>query len=113
MKKIAIPQANGKLALHFGHCENFVLVSVDMDAKKILGVDTIDSPPHEPGLLPRFLAEKGANMIIAGGMGQRAQDLFIENGIDVLTGAPAESPETLVNSYLAGSLETGVNMCSH
>jgi predicted Fe-Mo cluster-binding NifX family protein len=113
MKKIAIPIANGSLAMHFGHCENFALLSVDMDAKKILSVDAIDSPPHEPGLLPRFLAEKGANMIIAGGMGSRAQQLFIENGIDVVVGAPSETPEVLVNSFLAGTLEAGVNMCDH
>jgi predicted Fe-Mo cluster-binding NifX family protein len=113
MKKIAIPQANGKLAMHFGHCESFALVEVDMDAKKIINVSAIDSPPHEPGLLPRFLAEKGANMIIAGGMGNRAQNLFTENGIEVLVGAPAESPEDLVNSFLSGSLATGVNMCDH
>ena len=27
--KIAIPLANGQLAMHFGHCEQFALIDVD------------------------------------------------------------------------------------
>ena len=111
--KIAIPMAEGRLAMHFGHCESFALVDVNVEDKTIEKVESVTSPPHEPGLLPRWLAEHGANMIIAGGMGQRAQGLFTQNGIDVLVGAPAETPEALVNSYLAGNLQTGVNMCDH
>ena len=52
-------------------------------------------------------------MIIAGGMGQRAQALFSEHGIEVVIGAPAETPENLVNSYLAGTLKSGENVCDH
>jgi predicted Fe-Mo cluster-binding NifX family protein len=111
--KIAIPLANGKLALHFGHCERFALVDVDPAEKKILKREDIDAPPHEPGLLPRWLAERGANMIIAGGMGQRAHGLFAEHGIKVIVGAPADTPEKLAADYLAGTLQTGDNVCDH
>ncbi|MBI4725716.1 NifB/NifX family molybdenum-iron cluster-binding protein [candidate division TA06 bacterium] len=111
--RIAIPLAEGRLSQHFGHCEAFALVDADPTAKKILKKVEIDAPPHQPGLLPRWLAEKGANMIIAGGMGQRAQGLFTEQGIKVLVGAPAEPPEKLVNDYLAGTLQTGDNACDH
>ena len=52
-------------------------------------------------------------MIIAGGMGQRAQSLFAENGIKVVVGAPAETPEQLVAEYLAGTLKAGENVCDH
>ena len=111
--KIAIPLAAGKLSMHFGHCEKFALVDADPEAKKILGREDVDSPPHQPGLLPPWLAEKGANMIIAGGMGQRAQDLFSQNGIAVIVGAPSETPEDLVNAYMAGNLQAGENVCDH
>lgn len=111
--KIAIPLANGKLAMHFGHCESFALVDADCDAKKITGRKDLPSPPHEPGLLPRWLAEEGANVIVAGGMGQRAQELFAGQGIQVIVGAPAETPETLVESFLAGTLAGGENLCDH
>ncbi|MFO7607886.1 MAG: NifB/NifX family molybdenum-iron cluster-binding protein [Candidatus Krumholzibacteriia bacterium] len=113
LMKIAIPLVNGQLALHFGHCEQFALVNVDRQACAITGREDVGSPPHEPGLLPRWLAERGASMIIAGGMGQRARDLFTQQGIEVIVGAPPVAPETLVGSYLDGTLRGGENLCDH
>lgn len=52
-------------------------------------------------------------MIIAGGMGQRAQELFTQQGIQVVVGAPVESPEKLITDFFAGKLQTGVNACDH
>jgi predicted Fe-Mo cluster-binding NifX family protein len=111
--KIAIPVADGKLCMHFGHCEQFALVEVDDAGKTITGTSYLTPPPHEPGVLPRWLHEQGANVIIAGGMGQRAQGLFSQNGIRVVVGASAESPEALVRAYCDGSLKTGQNVCDH
>ncbi len=111
--RIAIPLANGKLSLHFGHCERFALVDVDPTEKKILNREDIEAPMHQPGLLPPWLAERGANIIITGGIGQRAQALFAEQGIQVVVGAAAETPEKLVSDYLAGTLHAGENVCDH
>ena len=111
--KIAIPLANGKLSQHFGHCERFALVDVDPAEKIILKREDIEAPPHQPGLLPSWLAERGATVIIAGGMEQRAHGLFIEHGIEVIVGAPADTPERLVGDYLAGTLQAGENVCDH
>jgi ATP-binding protein involved in chromosome partitioning len=111
--RIAIPLANGKLSTHFGHCARFALIDVDTTTKKMLQREDIKAPPHEPGLLPPWLAEKGAKVIIAGGMGQRALGLFNDQGIMVLIGAPAETPEQLVADYLAGTLRLGENVCDH
>ncbi len=109
--KIAIPTAQGKLCAHFGHCETFAMVEVE--GRDILGTEQLDPPPHEPGVLPRWLAEQGANVIIAGGMGQRAQALFTQQGIEVVVGAAPEAPEKLVENWLEGRLETGQNACDH
>ena len=111
--RIAIPVAAGKLAMHFGHCEAFALVEVDAEKKEILGAETMEAPSHEPGALPRFLAEKGADIIIASGMGSRAQGLFSQQGIDVVVGAPPEEPEAVVRAYLDGTLGAGGNICDH
>jgi predicted Fe-Mo cluster-binding NifX family protein len=111
--KIAIPVANGKLSVHFGHCAHFALIDIDAADKKILQRQDIEAPPHAPGLLPPWLAERGVTVIIAGGMGQRAQGMFSEHGIEVLVGAPPESPEHLVAGFLAGTLQTGANVCDH
>ena len=110
---IAIPLAGGRLCMHFGHCEQFALLDVDTQTKEIVNSRHIDPPPHEPGLLPRWLHEQGVNLVIAGGMGGRAQGIFAEQGIEVLVGAPAESPDTLARSYLDGTLQSGENTCDH
>lgn len=111
--KIAIPLAEGKLTSHFGHCKSFALVDVDDVQKKILKREDVDAPPHEPGLLPPWLAQRGVNMIIAGGMGQRAQQLFAQQHIRVLVGAPIETPEKLITDFLADKLQAGANICDH
>ena len=111
--RIAIPLASGKLALHFGHCEAFALLDVDPGAGTLLGREDVAAPPHQPGLLPLWLAERGAEVILAGGMGQRARELFAEQGIQVLVGASSETPERLVADYLAGALAAGENPCDH
>jgi predicted Fe-Mo cluster-binding NifX family protein len=111
--RIAIPVANGKLSAHFGHCEEFALIDADRESKTITSTQTLAAPPHEPGLLPRWLAEKGAEMIIAGGMGGRAQGLFQQQNIRVVVGAPSDTPTAIVDAYLNRSLETGENVCDH
>jgi ATP-binding protein involved in chromosome partitioning len=109
--KIAIPLAEGVLCNHFGHCEQFALI--DLKGTEIAAKQMVTPPPHEPGLLPRWLGEKGVQLIIAGGMGQRALNLFSENGIKVLTGAPPLSPEALVSHFVNQTLVTGANVCDH
>ncbi len=111
--KVAIPLTGGVLSPHFGHCERFAIVDVDSDAEEIKGRELVTPPAHEPGVLPRWLAGMHVRLVIAGGMGQRAQQLFADNGIEVLCGAPAAEPETLVRDYLAGRLELGANACDH
>ena len=111
--KIAVPLSNGLLSMHFGHCEQFAVVTVDQAAKTVTSTDLLTPPPHEPGVLPKWLHEQGANVIIAGGMGQRAQQLFAENGISVIVGAAGGSAEQLALAFLDGSLMTGDNLCDH
>jgi predicted Fe-Mo cluster-binding NifX family protein len=111
--KIAIPTAGGRLAAHFGHCEQFALIEVDAELKSILSSTMLTPPAHEPGLLPRWLHEQEANVIISGGMGQRARDLFTERGIDVVVGAPDAAPHEIAAAYLNGTLIAGENFCDH
>ncbi len=111
--KIAIPLAAGQLSMHFGHCETFALVDVDENSKEISKMISLQPPGHQPGVLPQWLHEQGATVIIAGGMGQRAQQLFAQNGIEVVVGASAQSPEQLVEAYINNALQTGENICDH
>jgi ATP-binding protein involved in chromosome partitioning len=109
--KIAMPIQGGKLSQHFGHSEQFSLF--DIEDQSIRGREDVTPPPHEPGLLPRWLKERGVTLVIAGGMGHRAQMIFEQAGISVICGAPSETPDSVVDSYLKGNLETGDNTCDH
>jgi predicted Fe-Mo cluster-binding NifX family protein/MinD-like ATPase involved in chromosome partitioning or flagellar assembly len=107
----AIPVAEGRLCSHFGHCKQFTLI--ETEDGEIKGTSTHIPPPHEPGVLPKWLHELGVHVVIAGGMGSQAQGLFDKNGIKVVSGAPSGPPESLVNQYLSNSLVTGQNVCDH
>ena len=111
--RIAIPVANAQLSMHFGHCEQFALFDVDEGKKAITRKEIVQAPDHQPGLLPRWLAERGVDVVIAGGMGMRAQQMFASQNIRVGVGAPAGEPEAIALAYVSGTLETGPNVCDH
>ena len=111
IKVIAIPLANGRLCAHFGHCDKFALCDVDLAGKKILNCQQLDAPAHERGVLPAWLRDQGVSLVLAGGMGWRAQNMLAEFGIEVIVGAPAEPPETIVRQFIDGLLQLGENVC--
>ena len=111
--RYAVPVSDGRLAAHFGHCEQFALIDVDEATGAILRQELVASPGHQPGLLPVWLAEEGVSAVIASGMGSRAQALFRENHIEVIIGALGSDPERIVLDHIRGTLETGDNVCDH
>jgi Mrp family chromosome partitioning ATPase/predicted Fe-Mo cluster-binding NifX family protein len=111
--RIAIPVVQGQLCMHFGHCEQFAMVDVDSELKSIISTHFETPPPHEPGVIPAWCADQKVNLVIAGGMGAKAQSMFTDRGVRVITGAPSLEPEAVVKQYLDGSLVTGANTCDH
>jgi len=111
--RYAIPVTGGRLAAHFGHCEEFAMFDVDEQTGAITGREMVPSPGHQPGFLPGWLAEQGVSAVIAGGMGPRAVGLFEENRVEVILGAPEGEPEDTVLAYLSGALAAGANVCDH
>lgn len=95
---------------HFGHTKEFVVYTVK--ANNIEDVTYLASPKHEPGVLPQFLATHGIDVIITGGMGRMAVDLFNGQGIDVVLGANG-SIEANLNEYIGGVLESKGTSCNH
>ncbi|MBI9067801.1 MAG: ATPase [Salinivirgaceae bacterium] len=112
MKKIfAIPTTNGVLDGHFGHCHEFTFIEVENDE---IGASTIHTPPpHEPGVLPKWIASQGATDVIAGGMGQSAINIFNQNKVNVFVGAPKLKPNELVTAFLSKALTLNENYCDH
>lgn len=110
-KKIAVPVKNGILDGHFGHCSHFALINVD--GKDIVAEELIAAPPHEPGILPPFLANLGVTDVIAGGMGNRAIQIFNQHSVNVFVGAPEMKAKDLVVGFLNESLSFSANYCDH
>jgi predicted Fe-Mo cluster-binding NifX family protein len=110
-KKFAVPTMGQVLTPHFGHCDQFAIIDTEDD--QITSVDFIAPPVHQPGVYPAFLAGKGVHVIISGGMGHRARDLFNQNNIEVCIGVLNGSPRDLVEQYLNDQLQTGENLCDH
>jgi Mrp family chromosome partitioning ATPase/predicted Fe-Mo cluster-binding NifX family protein len=110
-KVLVVPVSGGKLSAHFGHCEQFAFIETQNG--KIMETEMRNPPGHEPGVLPRWLYEQGADVILVGGMGDMAQQLLREKGIEVIIGAPMDSPESLANQYLSNTLVAGANVCDH
>jgi predicted Fe-Mo cluster-binding NifX family protein len=109
---IAVPTSeNGILDAHFGHCKFFVLLHIEDGA--ITSEKKVTPPPHEPGVLPKWLAEQGVTDVIAGGMGQRAIQIFNQHGVNVFVGAPQQSAASLANGLLSESLQFTANYCDH
>lgn len=113
MLKIAIPLANDQLCMHFGHCEEFAVIEADETTKSIIKSEKMVPPPHEPGVIPRWIGSLGVKLVIAGGMGPMAQQLLAQQGILVIAGAYPAAPEELVMAWFNGTLECGTNVCDH
>lgn len=108
--KIAISTENGMVAQHFGRCAQYTIVDIkdnEVVAKKIL-----DNPGHAPGAIPKFLNEKGCNLIICGGMGRKAQNFFLQFGIDYIIGVQGNIDD-VINDFLNDTLKIGKSSCDH
>ncbi len=108
--KFGIPIVNGKLCKHFGQCEKFAII--ETEENKIISENLVAPPAdHQPGVYPQFLAQLNVDVVISGGMGQKAIDIFNENNIKVFTGVNSDSPAKLVVNYLNNQLDEGMNLC--
>ncbi len=106
--KIAVASGGNDVTEHFGHCEAFLVF--DTEDSQIVARQTVANPGHRPGYLPNFLADQGVNVIISGGMGGSAVDLFNGRGVEVITGATGDA-ESVVKAYLRGELKSTGSIC--
>lgn len=106
--KIAAACEGSNITQHFGHCINFMIF--DVEDNKIVNTTSVPNPGHRPGFLPNYLHELGTNVIMSGGMGGGAVDIFNEHGIEVITGASGDA-KAAAESYLRGELKSTGAVC--
>ena len=108
MEKIAIAVDNNKVSAHFGRCPSFAII--ELQGNELSSQEIIPNPGHRTGFLPEFFAEKGVHIIICGGMGRRALDLFSEKKIKTIIGITGEIGE-VIEKYSKGQLEESDSFC--
>ena len=102
---------DSRLSHHFGRCPYYVFVEIEDG--EIKNVEVKENPyftSHMPGAVPRFIADEGAKVIIAGGMGPRAIDWFRRLGIQPITGVSGIIRDIL-NDYLVGKIQLEAKPC--
>ena len=107
--RIAISTDGEFVSPHFGRCPEFTIISVDKG--KVIEKETVPNPGHSPGAIPQFLHKKGVKVIIAGGMGMRATDLFNELGIEAIVGISGKISD-VIDELLKGTLKGGESLCN-
>lgn len=110
MKKIAVASEGTVVTGHFGHCQNFLIFTCS--DSKIESVEDVKNPGHKPGFLPNFLADQNVSVVICGGMGVHASEIFQSRGVEVVLGASGDSREA-VEAYLSGTLHSVGIPCEH
>ncbi|NLL37239.1 MAG: dinitrogenase iron-molybdenum cofactor [Fretibacterium sp.] len=106
--KIAVASKGKDIWAHFGHCENFNIY--EAKDEKIESEQSVPNPGHRPGFLPNFLADMGVEVIIAGGMGGGAVEIFNERNVEVIIGAEGDA-KAAAEAYLRGELKTTGSVC--
>lgn len=108
MIKIAVASEYEEVTEHFGHCVNFNIYEAENG--QITKSASFPNPGHKPGFLPNYLNDLGVKVIISGGMGGGAIDIFNEKGIEVIVGASGKA-KAAAEAYLQGTLKSTGSVC--
>ncbi|HDQ15308.1 MAG TPA: dinitrogenase iron-molybdenum cofactor [Sediminispirochaeta sp.] len=108
--RVAIATDNGQVAAHFGRCPSYTIA--ELEEGGLMEQRQVPNPGHEPGRIPRFLSDLGVQVIVSGGMGQRAMSLFESLGIDALIGVSGPV-DAAIEQLAKGDLKAGGSPCDH
>lgn len=106
--KIAISTDNGQVSAHFGRAPQFTFVTIEDN--QVVEKEVFPNPGHSVGSIPQFVKQHGATVMIAGGMGRRAEGFFNNFGIDTIVGVQG-TIDDVIAKILNGTLEGGESLC--
>ena len=109
--KIAVTYEDGQVFQHFGHSEQFKLY--ETADGKVVSSEVVDTNGSGHGALAGFLAARGVDTLICGGIGGGAQMALAEANIRVLGGVQGGA-DAAVEAFLNGALHYDPDVrCSH
>ena len=103
---------DAQVAAHFGRCAYFAVV--DVQDGEIVKTKSVENPyyaSHQPGQVPAFIGSLDVGVMLSGGMGGRAAQVFAQLGVEAVTGAAGTAREA-IEAYLSDSL-SGAEPCQH
>ena len=109
--KIAVTYENGNVFQHFGHTQAFKIY--ETDGKQILRSEVVSTDGQGHGALSTFLAERGIDVLLCGGIGGGAQMALKDAGIKLYGGVSGNADDQ-VQAFLDGALAYNANVrCDH
>jgi len=106
--KVAIPLEGDKISSHFGRCLQFAFFEIENN--RILNKEIVNAPPHQRGVFPQFLKDKGAELVIVSRIGRKALEMLSQLNIKVIQGIEGGIDE-IIKKFLEGKLEGEKNLC--
>lgn len=110
--KIAIPTYSGKVDDHFGHCEYFMVYTVN-ENKEIIHEELVTSPNGcgcKSDVVEK-LKNIGVKVMLAGNIGGGAVNKLSSNGIAVVRGCSGDI-KMVLNEWLNGNIKDNGELCS-
>lgn len=112
--KLAIPTKNNRVDDHFGHCEAYMLITVNNE-NKITETELLPSPQGCgcKSNIASILQQKGVTIMLAGNMGNGALNVLNQHGIMVFRGCSGDVIQVAEN-YLNNKIEdSGIGCLQH
>jgi predicted Fe-Mo cluster-binding NifX family protein len=109
--KVAIPSNSGKVDDHFGHCEYFMVYTVN-DNKEIIDRELIESPNGcgcKSDIVEK-LSHIGVKVMLAGNIGGGAVNKLNSYDITVVRGCSGDANDVL-NEWLKGNIKDNGELC--
>lgn len=108
--KVAFPVEDGIICPHFGHAPEFVFVELSNGVQ--VSKQSKIPPAHEPGVLPQWIGDMGADVLVTGGLGARASQLLEGRGVKVISGVSG-TVESALEELAKGTLKGTGEVCSN
>jgi len=105
---IAIPIYGNRVLPRFGFARDMMLVTVEDG--RIIAQKRIELLPQFDAPLSPMLAREHVSVVICGGIHPRFQEMFRQQGIDVVWGVIGEWQE-VVQAYVRGTLQSDPTLC--
>lgn len=109
MKKVAIPIKNEKMCPLFEQCTQFRIFTIKDQKKK--DENLLDASRHHSGLSPFWLYSNGVTDVIVNRIGEQSVSKFNGLKINVFVGVETKNPDSLVEDYIEGNIETNPELC--